>query len=173
MEQQQFPPGLKKKKRLISSPRRWTPSFWWVWVGSWWWAVPSSPPWASTPGSASPPRWSSSRWCLSSCSPSEPTTSSSLFWSTRCVTVLREHLPGDGSVPTSFRPSSLQRDVRRPRETREEQIGRVLGGVAPSMLLCSLSESVCFLLGTLAPWNKNKDVKDGPYCTFSLLFIIV
>lgn len=40
-----------------------------------------------------------------------------------------------------------QRDMRRPGETREEQIGRVLGNVAPSMLLCSLSESVCFFLG--------------------------
>ncbi|XP_004544258.2 NPC1-like intracellular cholesterol transporter 1 [Maylandia zebra] len=43
-----------------------------------------------------------------------------------------------------------QRDVRRPHETREEQIGRVLGNVAPSMLLCSLSESVCFFLGALS-----------------------
>lgn len=42
---------------------------------------------------------------------------------------------------------SLQRDVRRPGEKREEQIGRVLGNVAPSMLLCSLSESICFFLG--------------------------
>ncbi|XP_076020863.1 NPC1-like intracellular cholesterol transporter 1 [Genypterus blacodes] len=43
-----------------------------------------------------------------------------------------------------------QRDVRRHREKREEQIGRVLGNVAPSMLLCSLSESVCFFLGALS-----------------------
>ncbi|KAM4578085.1 NPC1-like intracellular cholesterol transporter 1 [Fundulus diaphanus] len=43
-----------------------------------------------------------------------------------------------------------QRDVRRSGETREEQIGRVLGKVAPSMLLCSLSESVCFFLGALS-----------------------
>uniref|UniRef100_A0A8C6V3P2 NPC1 like intracellular cholesterol transporter 1 n=1 Tax=Neogobius melanostomus TaxID=47308 RepID=A0A8C6V3P2_9GOBI len=43
-----------------------------------------------------------------------------------------------------------QRDVRRPGEEREEQIGRVLGNVAPSMLLCSLSESVCFFLGALS-----------------------
>lgn len=43
-----------------------------------------------------------------------------------------------------------QRDVRRPGETRQEQIGRVLGCVAPSMLLCSLSESVCFFLGALS-----------------------
>uniref|UniRef100_A0A672JPY8 NPC1 like intracellular cholesterol transporter 1 n=1 Tax=Salarias fasciatus TaxID=181472 RepID=A0A672JPY8_SALFA len=43
-----------------------------------------------------------------------------------------------------------QRDVRRPGEKREEQIGRVLGSVAPSMLLCSLSESVCFFLGALS-----------------------
>ncbi|TRY92855.1 hypothetical protein DNTS_015608 [Danionella cerebrum] len=43
-----------------------------------------------------------------------------------------------------------QRDLRRPGESREEQIGRVLGNVAPSMLLCSLSESVCFFLGALS-----------------------
>uniref|UniRef100_A0A674B168 NPC1 like intracellular cholesterol transporter 1 n=1 Tax=Salmo trutta TaxID=8032 RepID=A0A674B168_SALTR len=43
-----------------------------------------------------------------------------------------------------------QRDARRPGEKREEQIGRVLGNVAPSMLLCSLSESVCFFLGALS-----------------------
>ncbi|XP_054628697.1 NPC1-like intracellular cholesterol transporter 1 [Dunckerocampus dactyliophorus] len=43
-----------------------------------------------------------------------------------------------------------QRDVRRPGEKREQQIGRVLGNVAPSMLLCSLSESVCFFLGALS-----------------------
>uniref|UniRef100_A0A667WXI0 NPC1 like intracellular cholesterol transporter 1 n=1 Tax=Myripristis murdjan TaxID=586833 RepID=A0A667WXI0_9TELE len=43
-----------------------------------------------------------------------------------------------------------QRDVRRPGEKREEQIGRVLGNVAPSMLLCSVSESVCFFLGGLS-----------------------
>nr|XP_019960969.1 PREDICTED: Niemann-Pick C1-like protein 1 [Paralichthys olivaceus] len=43
-----------------------------------------------------------------------------------------------------------QRDVRRPGEKREEHIGRVLGNVAPSMLLCSLSESVCFFLGGLS-----------------------
>ncbi|XP_048846056.1 NPC1-like intracellular cholesterol transporter 1 [Brienomyrus brachyistius] len=43
-----------------------------------------------------------------------------------------------------------QRDERRPGERREEQIGRVLGRVAPSMLLCSLSESICFFLGALS-----------------------
>ncbi|XP_075961100.1 NPC1-like intracellular cholesterol transporter 1 [Anarhichas minor] len=43
-----------------------------------------------------------------------------------------------------------QRDVRRAGEKREEQIGRVLGNVAPSMLLCSLSESICFFLGALS-----------------------
>uniref|UniRef100_A0A3Q3XD49 SSD domain-containing protein n=1 Tax=Mola mola TaxID=94237 RepID=A0A3Q3XD49_MOLML len=43
-----------------------------------------------------------------------------------------------------------QRDVRLPGEKREEHIGRVLGKVAPSMLLCSLSESVCFFLGALS-----------------------
>ncbi|KAG7270633.1 hypothetical protein CRUP_010928 [Coryphaenoides rupestris] len=43
-----------------------------------------------------------------------------------------------------------QRDMRRPGESREGHIGRVLGNVAPSMLLCSLSESICFFLGALS-----------------------
>ncbi|XP_053575429.1 NPC1-like intracellular cholesterol transporter 1 [Bombina bombina] len=43
----------------------------------------------------------------------------------------------------------LQRDERKEGERREEQIGRVLGNVAPSMLLCSISESLCFFLGAL------------------------
>ncbi|KAM8974642.1 NPC1-like intracellular cholesterol transporter 1 [Pelodytes ibericus] len=43
----------------------------------------------------------------------------------------------------------LQRDDRKEGERREEQIGRVLGSVAPSMLLCSISESLCFFLGAL------------------------
>ncbi|XP_072917233.1 NPC1-like intracellular cholesterol transporter 1 isoform X2 [Hemitrygon akajei] len=42
-----------------------------------------------------------------------------------------------------------QRDERRAEECREEQIGRVLSEVAPSMLLCSFSESICFFLGAL------------------------
>ncbi|XP_053318761.1 NPC1-like intracellular cholesterol transporter 1 [Spea bombifrons] len=43
----------------------------------------------------------------------------------------------------------LQRDERREGEKREQHIGRVLGSVAPSMLLCSVSESLCFFLGAL------------------------
>ncbi|XP_022084057.1 LOW QUALITY PROTEIN: Niemann-Pick C1 protein-like [Acanthaster planci] len=42
-----------------------------------------------------------------------------------------------------------QRDIRRPKETREQQIGRVLGKVAPGMLMCGLSESISFFLGAL------------------------
>ncbi|KAF3817037.1 hypothetical protein GH733_013779 [Mirounga leonina] len=44
-----------------------------------------------------------------------------------------------------------QRLPRRPGERREEHIGRALGRVAPSMLLCSLSEAICFFLGALTP----------------------
>ena len=40
-----------------------------------------------------------------------------------------------------------QRLPRRPGERREDHIGRALGRVAPSMLLCSLSEAICFFLG--------------------------
>lgn len=41
----------------------------------------------------------------------------------------------------------MQRLPRRPGEEREAHIGRALGRVAPSMLLCSLSEAICFFLG--------------------------
>ncbi|XP_069318261.1 NPC1-like intracellular cholesterol transporter 1 isoform X1 [Eulemur rufifrons] len=44
-----------------------------------------------------------------------------------------------------------QRLPRRPGEEREVHIGRTLGRVAPSMLLCSLSEAICFFLGALTP----------------------
>uniref|UniRef100_A0A8C9G8Z5 NPC1 like intracellular cholesterol transporter 1 n=1 Tax=Piliocolobus tephrosceles TaxID=591936 RepID=A0A8C9G8Z5_9PRIM len=44
-----------------------------------------------------------------------------------------------------------QRLPRRPGESREVHIGRALGKVAPSMLLCSLSEAICFFLGALTP----------------------
>ncbi|XP_064596791.1 NPC intracellular cholesterol transporter 1-like [Liolophura sinensis] len=44
---------------------------------------------------------------------------------------------------------TYQRDVRLPSETREEQIGRILGKVGPSMMLTSLSESIAFFLGGL------------------------
>ena len=44
-------------------------------------------------------------------------------------------------------PSHPQQSERAPGETREQHIGRVLGQVAPSMMLCSLSEVICFCLG--------------------------
>ncbi|XP_036604933.1 NPC1-like intracellular cholesterol transporter 1 [Trichosurus vulpecula] len=44
-----------------------------------------------------------------------------------------------------------QRLPRLPGEKREAHIGRALGSVAPSMLLCSLSEAICFFFGALTP----------------------
>lgn len=41
------------------------------------------------------------------------------------------------------------RDERDPRESTEQQIGRILGDVAPSMLMSSLSESLAFFLGMI------------------------
>lgn len=46
-------------------------------------------------------------------------------------------------VPAFF----TQRLPRRAGEKREAHIGRALGRVGPSMLLCSLSEAICFFLG--------------------------
>jgi len=45
---------------------------------------------------------------------------------------------------------TYQRDQKRPTETHEEQVGRVVGQVAPSMLLSSVTESTCFFLGALS-----------------------
>ena len=45
---------------------------------------------------------------------------------------------------------TYQRDKRRPTETLEDQIARVVGEVAPSMLLSSITESACFFLGALS-----------------------
>ncbi|XP_036896909.1 NPC1-like intracellular cholesterol transporter 1 [Sturnira hondurensis] len=44
-----------------------------------------------------------------------------------------------------------QRLPRKPEEGLEAHIGRVLGSVGPSMLLCSVSEAICFFLGALTP----------------------
>ncbi|OWF43470.1 Niemann-Pick C1 protein [Mizuhopecten yessoensis] len=44
---------------------------------------------------------------------------------------------------------SYQRDVRPPSESLEDQIGRIVGRVGPSMLLSSLTETVAFFLGAL------------------------
>ncbi|KAL8174111.1 UNVERIFIED_CONTAM: hypothetical protein K2H54_038487 [Gekko kuhli] len=43
-----------------------------------------------------------------------------------------------------------QQSEQQPGESREQHIGRVLGNVAPSMFLCSLSEAICFFLGALS-----------------------
>ena len=41
----------------------------------------------------------------------------------------------------------FKRDVRLHGETLDQQLGRVLGEVAPSMFLSSFSEAVAFFLG--------------------------
>ena len=42
---------------------------------------------------------------------------------------------------------TYQRESRRPAEMRSEHIGRVVGQVAPTILLASFSEAACFFLG--------------------------
>ena len=42
---------------------------------------------------------------------------------------------------------TYQRQPRRANESHEEHIGRIVGEVAPSMLLSSISEAFCFFLG--------------------------
>ncbi|CAG7821814.1 unnamed protein product [Allacma fusca] len=46
---------------------------------------------------------------------------------------------------------TLDRTPRLPSETRAEHIGRVVGQVAPSILLSGISESSCFFIGALSP----------------------
>ena len=41
----------------------------------------------------------------------------------------------------------MNRDERRETETSEQQIGRVLGEVAPSIFLSAMSETLAFFLG--------------------------
>ncbi|KFM58254.1 Niemann-Pick C1 protein, partial [Stegodyphus mimosarum] len=45
---------------------------------------------------------------------------------------------------------AYQRSKRRAFETREQHIGRIVGQVAPSILVASLAESSCFFLGALS-----------------------
>uniref|UniRef100_A0A3B5AWE7 NPC intracellular cholesterol transporter 1 n=1 Tax=Stegastes partitus TaxID=144197 RepID=A0A3B5AWE7_9TELE len=45
---------------------------------------------------------------------------------------------------------TYQRDERMPQEEIHQQIGRILGDVAPSMFLSSFSETVAFFLGALS-----------------------
>ncbi|CAH2284946.1 Niemann-Pick C1 [Pelobates cultripes] len=45
---------------------------------------------------------------------------------------------------------TLQRDERQQGETLDQQIGRVLGSVAPSIFLSAFSETVAFFLGALS-----------------------
>ena len=45
---------------------------------------------------------------------------------------------------------TYQREPRLPTETHPEHVGRIVGEVAPSMLLSSFSESTCFFLGALS-----------------------
>ncbi|XP_067326963.1 NPC1-like intracellular cholesterol transporter 1 [Anolis sagrei] len=61
-----------------------------------------------------------------------------------------------------------QRAEPRPGETSEERIGRVLGEVAPSMLLCSLSEVICFYMGALIPMPAVKTF--ALYAALAVLF---
>ena len=42
---------------------------------------------------------------------------------------------------------TYQREQRRPSESQSDHIGRVIGQVAPSILLSACSEAACFYLG--------------------------
>ncbi|XP_071519627.1 NPC intracellular cholesterol transporter 1-like [Panulirus ornatus] len=45
---------------------------------------------------------------------------------------------------------TYQRESRRPTESKSEHIGRIVGQVAPTILLASCSEAACFFLGALS-----------------------
>ncbi|KAF6030906.1 NPC1 [Bugula neritina] len=64
--------------------------------------------------------------------------------------------------------NALGRDQRAVSETREEQIGRVLGKIGPSMLLTSLTEVCAFFLGGLTEMPAVKTF--AFYSAFAVLF---
>ena len=49
-----------------------------------------------------------------------------------------------------YQVQTYQREVREPHETPVDHLGRVVGLVAPSMFLTSLSEATCFFLAALS-----------------------
>lgn len=66
---------------------------------------------------------------------------------------------------------SVQRDERMPQEELHQQIGRILGDVAPSMLLSSFSETMAFSLGktttVLYPCIDTCRIQCNRYCSDS------
>lgn len=71
-------------------------------------------------------------------------------------------VPVRGAGTPTSRPGQ-QQSQREPGETREEHIGRVLAQVAPSMLLCSISEVICFLLGEWGQGCPRHHAPKGPH----------
>ncbi|KAL3891661.1 hypothetical protein ACJMK2_003913 [Sinanodonta woodiana] len=63
---------------------------------------------------------------------------------------------------------SYQRDQRKPDETIEEQIGRLVGNVGPSMLLSSCSESVAFFFGAMTDMPAVREF--SLYAAMAVLF---
>ncbi|XP_053383047.1 NPC intracellular cholesterol transporter 1-like [Mercenaria mercenaria] len=63
---------------------------------------------------------------------------------------------------------TYQRDERKTGETLEDQVGRVLGIVGPSMLLTSFSESIAFFLGA---WTDMPAVREfALYAAMAVFF---
>ena len=67
---------------------------------------------------------------------------------------------------------TYQRDIRRPSETLPEHVGRVVGEVAPSMLLSSASEATCFFLGKLICFRQTKSTISAELSMLRYLRII-
>jgi len=63
---------------------------------------------------------------------------------------------------------TYQRDERKPGEELEDQIGRILGQVGPSMLLTSSSESIAFFLGALTDMPAVREF--ALYAAMAVLF---
>lgn len=63
---------------------------------------------------------------------------------------------------------TMQREAKRPQETHDEHIGRIVGKVGPSMLLTSVSECCCFFLGGLSDMPAVKAF--ALYAGMALLF---
>lgn len=72
-------------------------------------------------------------------------------------------------LPWTISAVPTQRLPRRPGEQRETHIGRALGRVGPSMLLCSASEAICFFMGEPAAPPSHGSGRPGCRCPFPLL----
>ena len=63
---------------------------------------------------------------------------------------------------------TYQRSERLPDETAADHIGRIIGHVAPSMMLNSVTDSFSFFLGNFNLYLATSGLRESLYCSFSI-----